>query len=114
MTANPHRGEVAVTLAGTTYVLRPTFAAIAAIETATGAGVYALAERLHAMLRSEPGPGIGAKDVAAILAAGMAGADRPTSGEEAGRIAVAAGLVPAAAAAFAFLVAALTGPDEAR
>jgi hypothetical protein len=39
---NPQRGDVAVTLGGLKFNLRPSFAAIAAIEAATGQGILAL------------------------------------------------------------------------
>ena len=39
MSANPHRGEIAVTLDGREFVLRPDFEAAAAIDTALGSVV---------------------------------------------------------------------------
>lgn len=41
--ANETRGEIAIDLAGTEYVLRPTYQAISAIEAKTGKGLLALA-----------------------------------------------------------------------
>lgn len=43
MSANKHRGEVTITLAGQQYVIRPTFQVIAAIEQATGKSLMAIA-----------------------------------------------------------------------
>lgn len=42
MDANPIRGEQRITLGGEGYVMRPTFAAIQAIEDATGLGLFDL------------------------------------------------------------------------
>jgi hypothetical protein len=41
-TANPERGEHAITLAGKTYVLRPSFTAVRAIEAETGKSLITL------------------------------------------------------------------------
>lgn len=46
--ANETRGEVALDLSGKEYVLRPTYAAIAAIEQKTGKGLLALAREAGA------------------------------------------------------------------
>lgn len=43
MTANAERGEYALTLAGTRYVLRPSYAAIREIEEKTGKPLFQLA-----------------------------------------------------------------------
>lgn len=45
--ANRHRGEVAVTLAGRSYTMRPTFTALAEIEDRTGCGLLGLLHRLR-------------------------------------------------------------------
>lgn len=64
MTANPHRGEVSVTLDGREYKLRPTFQALVEIEQATGCGLVELTRRFidgkHSM-----------RDIASILVAGI-------------------------------------------
>jgi hypothetical protein len=44
--ANPHRGEVALTLCEREITLRPTFAALVAIERETGIGLLALGRKL--------------------------------------------------------------------
>jgi hypothetical protein len=46
ITPNPWRGEVAITLGGKNYILRPTFAALSAIEQTLGQGLVALAGKL--------------------------------------------------------------------
>jgi hypothetical protein len=48
MAANKHRGEVPVTLAGTEYVMRPSFDVQAAIEVETGMEIIPLARRVAA------------------------------------------------------------------
>ena len=44
--ANPHRGEVSLKLGEREVVLRPTFAALVAIERETGMGLLALVRKL--------------------------------------------------------------------
>ena len=46
--SNPYRGDVEFKHNGQAYILRPTFAAIAEIEQATGKGFFALAKYLQA------------------------------------------------------------------
>lgn len=70
MIANPHRGEVEITLAGKAHVLRPTFAAIAEIEARTGSGVIELVRRLGAHQAR-------IADLAVVVAAGLRGAGVP-------------------------------------
>jgi len=48
MTPNPWRGEVEIVLDGKPYVLRPTFAALSAMEQQFGMGLVALAGKLAA------------------------------------------------------------------
>ncbi len=43
---NMERGEVEITLAGKTYVMRPTFGAMVEIEQTSGEPIYALCRRL--------------------------------------------------------------------
>lgn len=47
MTANPHRGEAAIRVAGTMLVIRPSFAALVAAEAELGP-LFALVERAAA------------------------------------------------------------------
>ena len=44
--ANPHRGEVEITLAGKTWTMRPTFQALCEIEDKTGAELTTLARQI--------------------------------------------------------------------
>lgn len=64
--ANPLRGEVAITLDGQAFVMRPTFAAIMEIETELG-GVVPLARRAAA-------GDFGLRDLAVVIRAGLNGA----------------------------------------
>ncbi len=68
MMANPHRGEVRLVIDGVPHVLRLTLGALAGLEARLEAGsLIALAERF------ESGR-IGANELIALLAAGLAGA----------------------------------------
>lgn len=69
MTVNPHRGEVRLVIDGEPYSLRLTLGALAGLEARLKAGsLIELAERF------ETGR-IGAGDLIALLAAGLAGGD---------------------------------------
>ena len=106
---NPYRGEVAVELAGRPVTLRATFEALARIEGETGAGAFALARRLEALLKGEAGE-VRASEVAAVLAAGIGAAEgRQPAKEEIGELIAEARLIHAASAAYALLVRALVG-----
>ena len=70
MSANPYRGEVAVTLDGQEYTLRPTFAAMVEIERGTGMGFPELTAR---MLTGK----YTVEQLAAVLAAGLNAARDP-------------------------------------
>ncbi len=99
--ANPHRGEVAVTLAGAEYALRPTFAALAEIEVRAGIGLVALARRFAAAE-------FGLADMLAVLGPAIAaGGGAPP--EPLGEAVVAAGLANLAAPVARFLAGALAG-----
>ncbi|MFH1806827.1 MAG: GTA-gp10 family protein [Pseudomonadota bacterium] len=63
--ANPHRGEISVTLGGVGRVLRPTFTAIARIENDTGRSLQELTARGVACVLS-------LTEIATILHAGLA------------------------------------------
>jgi len=114
--ANPHRGEIEVELGGRTITLRPTFEALARIETETGLGIYALARALQAMFPGNVNgvqPTVTMAQVVSVIAAGMSGAEgRKVSHIEAGALVLEAGLFQGAAVAFAFLARALTGGQE--
>lgn len=73
--ANPLRGEVSLTLDGRAYVLRPTFAAIVAVEERLG-GVIGL------VLRASKGE-LGLREMAALVSETMekGGSDRPSEEE---------------------------------
>lgn len=107
MTANAARGDVEVTLAGETLVLRPTFEALAAIEQRTGEGIPRLLARF-------PSNSYRATDVMAILDEGIKAAEGQARPKTAlARTIRDAGLLEAAVAAARLLGAAITGPDGA-
>jgi len=98
--ANPQRGEVALVIDGRARRLRLTLGALAALEARLdAAGLIGLAERFE-------GGTVGAADLIAVIAAGLAGA-----GEETDEAAIAAaeiegGAVAALEAGLALLAAA--------
>ena len=95
--ANPHRGEVEITLAGKTYTMRPTFEALCEIEDRTGVG-------LAVQLRRFAEGTFGVRDVAAILSAGIRASDKAAPGiDEIGQIIVEEGIAPFAEAIGVFL-----------
>jgi hypothetical protein len=105
-TANPHRGEVEITLKADggekTFVLRPTFQALAEIEGRAGTGVVALARKAAA---GELGIG----EAAAIVAAGLRAAGEPAGHDKVGEMVFRTGLIEVLPAVGAFLVAGLSG-----
>ncbi|MFN3232938.1 MAG: gene transfer agent family protein [Alphaproteobacteria bacterium] len=69
--ANRHRGEASVQLAGKSYILRPSFAALVEIEERCQCGIIELAQRFFDQK-------VRARDVVAVLFAGIkAGGDGP-------------------------------------
>ncbi len=104
--ANPLRGEVEIDLGGCRYVLRPTFAALRAIET-EAAPLLALAqEAAEGQVRLEA---MAIVFHHCLCVAG--GAARPTVAEI-GEMILARGLMPALKAYRALLEAVLVGPGE--
>lgn len=105
MTANPHRGEVAVTIGDREVVLRPTFEAMAEIETVLGQGLVPLTRRFA---QSD----YGARDVAAVLLAGANAVLRPgekLKPEDVRKAVADAGLFAFVGPIVAFLTNCLTG-----
>lgn len=99
--ANPHRGEVEVTLDGKSWTLRPTFEALCEIEDSTGVGIAV-------MLRRFGEGSFGVRDVAAILAAGIAATGKPAPGiERIGEIVVEQGIASFVAPIGVFLAGAV-------
>jgi len=113
MSANPHRGEVEIALpvAGQarTFVLRPSYGALAEIEAALGCGLVALVRRME---RED----YGIVDLATIVTAGLRAAGEPASRDKVGEMIREAGFAPVVRAVSRFLENALTGgapPGEA-
>lgn len=78
MTANPHRGEIAIAIGGVQRVLRPDFTALSRIETETGKTIQELTARGIACA-------LGVSDMATIVHCGLVSAgediDRATVGD---------------------------------
>jgi hypothetical protein len=101
--ANPMRGEVDVVIDGQTRTLRLTLGALAELEEALGAeSLVDLAGRLE-------GGRMRARDVIAVLAAGLRGAGEPAA--DLAQAAVQGGASGAARAAAALLVRAFGAED---
>lgn len=100
--ANRHRGEVEVTLGGRRFTMRPSFAAIAEIESRSGQGLVALARRLTA-------GDIRVSDFATIIAAGLRAAGEPARIETVGELVLEEGLGTLSPAVGEFLRQAISG-----
>lgn len=72
MTANPERGEIEIELAGTTYVMRPDFEAVLAIERQTGRPLIRLATEFGLGRHG----GLPLSDMAVIVTEGVKAARR--------------------------------------
>jgi hypothetical protein len=99
---NPHRGEVSVTLGGRERVLRPTFQALAEIESKTG-------KTLQQLIALGMGAALGLNDTTAIITAGLRAAGETVKDEEVGADIVAAGLQSMIAPAAKLVLFGLTG-----
>lgn len=98
--ANPRRGEVALTIDGTARRMRLTLGALAALEARLETpSLVALAERFEA-------GEIRARDLLALLAAGLEGAGEPVSEADLREAEIEGGVVGATRAGLALLAAA--------
>lgn len=98
---NGQRGEITLALAGSTIALCPSFAALVALEEASGLGLVTLARRFAEGAFS-------LKDIEAVIAAGMRGAGQ-TPPPDLGEKIMATGIAVLAPRIGEFLVAALGG-----
>jgi len=105
MIANPHRGEVAVTLAGQQYAARPTYAAVVKWETATGRTSTEL------LLRFASG-NFAAAEVVAVLHAALAAGGTTMPADQLGELVISEGLTDQLEAAGKLLRNSLTGGKE--
>lgn len=106
--SNPHRGEIALELAGRRVALRPTFEALAEVEEKLGLDLVPLAQRFAAKR-------VGVRHLAAIVWCCWRGEDRPAY-EAVGQMVVDAGVAGLIEPLGGLLVAALNGgakKDEA-
>lgn len=88
--ANPHRGEISALFDGEERVLCLTLGALAELEARLGAGdLVGLSERFA-------GGRVSARDLTAIIGAGLRGAGNPISDDDLARMAIEGGLRGAA------------------
>lgn len=101
---NKQRGEHTIILNGQTYALRPTFAALAAIESRTGVGIIELVNRFISGQHK-----VG--DTVAVIEEGIraAGGDVPTN---VGELIVGAGYIRCYGDCVHFLNKAVSDPDK--
>ena len=105
--ANPHRGEVTLVIDGRRRCLRLTLGALAGLEARLGAGgLVALAERFE-------GGQVGAGDLIALIAAGLAGAGEPAEEAEIAAAEIEGGAVAALEAGLALLAGAFRAEPAA-
>jgi len=103
--ANPHRGEGVLVIDGRVRRMRLTLGALAGLEARLGAGgLVALAERFES-------GAVGADDLIALLAAGLAGAGETAAEAEIAAAEIEGGAVAALEAGLALLAHAFR-PDE--
>ena len=99
--ANDERGEITVTLGGVEYTLRPTFEALAEMESQSGIGVLPLARRFMTQ-------DWGVRDLAAVLAPAITAGGGKIP-DNLGQLIIAAGPLRVAATVARFLSDALVG-----
>ncbi len=102
---NPYRGEHKVTVGGKDYALRPTYDALAAMETASGMKLIPLAVAFNAR-------NVGVSEIVAVIVEGARGADPDVDGEALASAIVEAGVLNFVEVALAFLSDALTGGQK--
>ena len=103
--ANAHRGEVAASIGGETRVLCLTLGALAELEARLGAGdLVGLGERFASGR-------VSARDLTAILGAGLRGGGHAVSDDEVARMSVEGGLKGAAETAARLLRATFGAPE---
>jgi hypothetical protein len=100
MSTNPHRGEVSLKLGAREVTLRPTFAALVAIERETGMGLIQLVSRIRAGSIAH---------LPAVIREGASAADQEVTPDEVERAIIAQGAFPIIEAANRFLTSAVTG-----
>lgn len=103
--ANPHAGEVHLVIDGQPHVLRLTLGALAELESAMGDDtILALVERIETGKFS-------ARDVLALIVAGLRGGGWQGQAEDLTRVDIAGGIPGAARAAALLLAHAFTPPE---
>ncbi|QEX18493.1 hypothetical protein FRZ44_38000 [Hypericibacter terrae] len=101
--ANPERGEVAITLDGRRFVMRPDFEHLVEMEVRTGVGLVELTRRIASGK-------YGVRDMAAIVTAGLKGAGEERADfAKVGAMILADGLTSLVDPVNQFLINAITG-----
>lgn len=101
--ANPLRGEVAITLGGRSFVMRPDFEHLVEMESRTGVGLVELTRRIASGK-------YGVRDMAAIVTAGLKGAGEERADfVKVGQMILADGLTALVDPVNQFLINAITG-----
>lgn len=104
--ANPFAGEATLTINGAPHVMKLTLGALAELETALETGALVdLAQRFES-------GGFSARDVLALLAAGLKGGGHAVTSAELASAEIAGGPMAAARAAAELLARAFLLPDE--
>lgn len=101
---NARRGEVEWKAGGRTFLLRPTFQSICALEAETGCGIIALAKRFH-------DGDIQLQDVVSVLESGVYGAGNSVQKDEIGNYVVQVGISNVIPVVVSYLQAALGSND---
>lgn len=112
MPANPHRGEIEIALVTPDgderkFVMRPSFQALAEIESMAGVGIVPLARRFMARQWS-------ITDATAVITAGLKAAGEPAKYEKVGEMVFRTGLSNIAKPINDFLEASLSGGEKPR
>lgn len=105
MSANPWSGEVELVIDGTPHTLKLTLGALAALEAELGT------DSLMALVNRFESGGFAARDVLALLQAGLRGAGHAAEAARLAQAEIAGGPLGAAQAAMRLLVRAFALPD---
>lgn len=103
---NLYKGDVEFKAGDRTFVLRPTWEAIAEIEAMLGEGFFTTANRIQALAK------FGLRDLAVIIHAGVKAAGSPLKFEDVGRLVADYGVVNAIGPVNEFIQSVMQGPKS--
>ena len=107
MSANKERGEIAIELGGTEYILRPSFDALCRIEQGIGTTIHRF------LFQTAVSRDVGVMHVATIITEGIRGSGvEPPSKDDMGRMLFEEGVEHMSAVAIEFLNNAMVGPKN--